>query len=379
MIKAGIVGLGFIGPKHLEALRRLGNVEIAGIADIDERMVKKRAAELHVKRVYRCAEEMIKDPEVSVIHICAPNYLHYSLAKAALEAGKHVVCEKPLACSLEEASELVDLAEKMGRIAAVSYNLRYYPMVQQARMMVKSGELGEILSCHGSYLQDWLLFETDYSWRLESGLGGKMRALADIGAHWLDMIEYVSGVRIQSLCCDFATFYPVRKKPKSHVLTFSGTAEKAIEYEEVTVDTEDYASMLIRFENGARGTLTVSQMSAGHKNQLIFEMAGSRKNVCFNSEHPNQLWVGYREKPNELLERDPAFLYPEVSVYTECPSGHAEGFPDTSKMLMKNIYSAIQGDKCSYPTFEDGYRVMQLCEAAAKSADTGMWTEVEYL
>lgn len=379
-LKSGIIGLGFIGPSHMEALRRTGLSDIVAIADINLPLAAQIAERYHVPKVYDDYRKLLADPEIDIVHICAPNYLHFEIAKAALESGKHVICEKPLVSKIEEANELVKLAKEKEKVAVVSFNLRYYPLVQQARKMIQSGKLGSIYAFHGTYLQDWLLLETDYSWRLDPKISGPSRAFGDIGSHWIDMAEYVTGKRVKSVCADKATFLPHRKKPRGTVLTFQQATD--IEYDDIKVETEDYMSLLFRFEDGARGSLIVSQVSAGKKNSLSFEADGSKQALSWNSEEPNSLWIGHREKPNEVLIKDPDLLDPEVRGYASFPGGHAEGFPDTSKQLFLQVYDYIlrggpeSGELPSFPTFEDGAREVRICDAVLKSCDELAWVEV---
>jgi len=380
-INVGIIGTGFIGPAHIEALRRLGNINIAALADIDIDTAKVKAENLNIKKYYGDYKELLKDDSIEVVHICTPNHLHYQMAKDALEADRHVICEKPLAIKIEEALELVELAEKKKKINAVHFNVRYYPLMRQVKMMVQKEDIGRIFSIHGSYLQDWLYYETDYNWRLESDLSGKSRAVADIGSHWMDLIEYISGLRINEVFADFATFFKVRKKPLKPVETYTGKILKPEDYKDIPIDTEDYASVLIRFDKDAKGVMTVSQVSAGRKNRIYFEMDGSKRSVAWESENPNKLWIGRRDYSNEEMMKDPSLVYPEVREIINYPGGHNEAFPDTSKQLFKEVYRDIKNNKISekieYPTFRDGLRELALCEAILESNKTEKWVRVK--
>ncbi len=271
-LKVGVAGTGFIGPAHVEALRRLG-IEVAGLSEIDLQRGQERAAALKIGKVYPTFGEMLADPAIDVVHITTPNYLHYPQVKAALLAGKHVICEKPLAMDSHEGGELVALAKQRGLVNAINFNLRFYPLSHQAHAMLKSGQLGEVYIVQGSYLQDWLLFPTDWNWRLEPGLGGDMRAVADIGSHWLDLVTFITSLDVEAVCADFHTFIPVRKKPGRALDTFGGKLQTAMEYVEQPIHTEDYATVLLRFKGGARGVFTVSQVSAGRKNRLFYEIS----------------------------------------------------------------------------------------------------------
>jgi predicted dehydrogenase len=379
-IKAGIAGVGFIGPAHLEALRR-NNVEVKGISTATPEESRQKAHELGVAVGYPTFEDMLADPEITVVHLATPNHLHFAQAKAALLAGKHVVCEKPLAMNTAESAELVKLAAERRLVNAINFNLRFYPCIQQARAMVQAGELGDLFILQGSYLQDWLLLPTDWNWRLEPELGGTLRAVADIGSHWLDMLTFITGLRAASVFADFKTFHPVRKKPARPVETYSGKLLQASDYVDQPIHTEDYAAILLHYANGVRGTLTVSQVSAGRKNRLFFEVNGAAQSLAWDSEHPNDLWIGRRDAPNGLLMKDPALFAPAARRVISYPGGHQEGFPDTFKQLAASVYGYLRaGDldaKPDFPTFADGHYEMQLCEAVERSAAEGAWVEVE--
>lgn len=379
-INVGVIGTGFIGPAHIEALRRLGTVNVVALADVDEQTARAKAAALGIARYYGDYREMLINRDIEAVHICTPNNLHYQMSKEAIEAGKHVVCEKPLAISVAEGDELVKLAAKKKVVNAVHFNIRYYPLMRQVRMMVKKGEFGDIFAIHGSYLQDWLFYPTDYNWRLEPDLSGKSRAIADIGSHWIDLIEYVSGLKIVEVFADFATFHKTRKKPLKPVETYAGKILRPEDYKDVKISTEDYASVLLRFDNDARGVLTVSQVAAGRKNRLYFELDGSKKAAAWESEKPNHLWIGRRDSSNEELMRDPSLVYPEVRDIISFPGGHNEGFPDTSKQMFREIYAYIAaGDMKAvpkFPTFKDGLRELVLCEKILESDKTQKWVKV---
>ena len=380
MLKTGVIGLGFIGPVHIEALRRNGLADIVAVADRNVSVAEVCAEKYNIPRVYADYRDLLADAEIEIIHICAPNFLHYEIAKAALEAGKHVICEKPLAILEEEAKELVDLAKRKQRVGVTSFNLRFYPLVQQAKSMIQNGKLGKLYAYHGSYLQDWLLYDTDYSWRLDSKVSGKSRAIADIGSHWIDMAEYVTGGRIVSLCADVTTFLPVRKKPIQQVQTFQ--VAKNMEYEDVKIDTEDFATLFFHMDDGVRGSLTVSQVSAGRKNRLQFEADGAENSLAWDSEQPNSLWIVHRNSYNEQLIKDPNLMDADAGVYAAFPGGHTEGFPDTLKQLFRLVYEYIfreghlSGENPSFPTFEDGLREIRICDAILKSSEEKAWVNV---
>jgi predicted dehydrogenase len=378
-IKVGVIGTGFIGPAHVEALRRLGNVDVVALAEYSDDVAKSKAEMLGIDKYYGDYTALLKDGDVQSVHICAPNYLHYEMAKAALEAGKHVVCEKPLAISVAEAKELVELAEKKGVVNAVNFNIRYYPLMRQLRLMIEKGEIGEVFAVQGSYLQDWLFHPTDYNWRLEPDQSGQSRAIADIGSHWMDLVEFVTGLKIAEVCADFATFHKIRKKPLKPVETYAGKVLKPEDYKDIPINTEDYATVLFKFENDGRGVMTVNQVAAGRKNRLYFELDGSKQAVAWESEVPNQLWIGNRDGNNEILMRDPSLVYPECAGLIDYPGGHNEGFPDTFKQLAREVYAVISGRKAGnarYPTFRDGLRELVLCEKIMESNEKKAWIRV---
>lgn len=379
MLNVLVAGVGFIGAEHVEAVRRTGLARAAVVGHTAEQ-TERKARELGLSEYSTDFAAAVRDPKIDVVHICTPNNLHFQMAKQALEAGKHVICEKPLTMTSAEAEELTALAEERGLVNAIHFNIRYYPLVRQAKEMVAHGELGRIYAVSGSYLQDWLIKDTDYSWRLESAQSGPTRAVGDIGTHWMDLIEYVTGDRITEVCADMATFLPTRKKPRGSVETWSGKVLRNDGYEQVSVDTEDYASVLFRSRDGIRGVYTVNQMAAGHKNRVYFEIDGERASLIWDSEEPNKLCVGYRDRGNEILIRDPSLTYPSAAGIMTLPGGHNEGFADTSKQLFKEVYQYIlRGDTTKqpvFPSFRDGLHEAKLCDAIVKSGRERRWGPV---
>ena len=378
-IKVGVVGTGFIGPAHIEALRRLPNVEVTALCEVNMELAASKAAQLGIERP--CTfDQLLAMEAIACVHVCTPNFLHHAQSKAVLLAGKHVVCEKPLAKDLHEAEELVALAKETGLVNAVHFNLRYYPLVRQMKTMREKGDLGEVYSILGSYLQDWLFYETDYNWRLEPDKSGDSRAIADIGSHLMDVLEYITGLKTVEVMADFNTIHKTRKKPLKPVETYSGKMLKPEDYADVPINTEDHANVLLRFDNGNRGVVTVSQVSAGRKNQLKLEISGSKQTFAWNSEAPNELWIGNRDRSNEVLMRDPSLSYPEARDLMSFPGGHNEGFPDTSKQLFKEVYAAVtagkQPENPSFPTFADGYRELLICERILESSRKQGWVKV---
>src|SRR6202041_2798550 len=366
-IRTAIFGTGFMGRVHLEAVRRVEFVEAAAIAGRNAEAARRLGAGFSIPTVAADYHDVLRDPAIRAVHICTPNAQHFPMAKDALQAGKHVLCEKPLATSVAAGEELVSLAAQKGLRNCVRHNLRYYPMVQQMRAMREAGELGEILVVQGTYSQDWLLYDTDWNWRVESG---PSRTFADIGTHWCDLVEHVTGLRITSLCADLQTFHTTRKKPKGSVETFAGKTFKPAEYEVVPIVTEDFGAMLFRMGPTTRGALTVSQISAGRKNRLFVEIFGSDGSAAWNAEQPDELWIGHRNSPNEIIVKDPALLPKPAQSYADLPGGHSEGYDDTFKQTFRRFYRTVSDRSAAveYPTFEDGIRQMRILDAVGESS-----------
>lgn len=378
-IGVGVAGTGFIGPVHIEALRRNG-IQVLGLAENTKEKAEQKAAELGIPRIYGSIDDMLADPDINVVHLATPNHLHHPHAKAALLAGKHVICEKPLTMNTTESAELVKLAAEKKLVNVVNFNIRMYPLAQQARSMVQSGKLGDMFILQGSYQQDWMLFPTDWNWRLEPDLGGTLRAVGDIGSHWLDLLTFITGLHVEEVYADFKTFHPIRKKPVKPLETFTGNILTLEDYIDQHIHTEDYATIILHYENGVRGVLMVSQVSSGRKNRLFFEINGSKSSLVWNSEKPNELWVGHRTEPNQTLMKDPALLSPEALETVSYPGGHNEGFPDTFKQLYVKVYDYILTGNYTktpdFPTFTDGHYSMQLSEAIERSAKESKWVKV---
>jgi predicted dehydrogenase len=372
-LSAALVGTGFIAAVHVDALRRLG-VDVLGVVGSSP----DRAAEAGLGNVYGSLGELLEDDRIDVVHLTTPNHLHYPQVKRALAAGKHVVCEKPLALTAAESRELVELADAAGVVHCTNFMARFYPLVQQARSLLNEGSLGEIWNVHGSYLQDWLLRPTDWNWRLEPERGGEVRAIGDIGSHWLDLVQFVTGSRIVEVFADLQTVIPIRRRPVGPVQTF---AQTEAEGEDVAIATEDLAHVLLRFEGGAPGAVVISQVSAGRKNMLSFELDGADAALGWNSERAEELWLGRRDRPNELLLRDPSLMKPAARETTTLPGGHAEGFAETFRELYRRVYRAVETGgpppEPDYPTFADGHWENILGEAIALSSRERRWIEVE--
>ena len=377
-IGAAVIGTGFIGTVHVEALRRIG-VQVRGVLGSTPERGRERATALGVAHAYPSLDAILDDPAVDVVHVTSPNHLHVPQATAILAAGKHVVCEKPLAMTAGESSRLVALAAESGLINAVNFNIRFYPLHQHVREFVAGGGLGDVRFVTGHYFQDWLLLETDWNWRLEPDKGGNLRAVGDIGSHWLDLAAFLTGQPIVSVMADLATFVTLREQPKGPVETFS--TERVEDTVERAVATEDVATILLRFANGARGSVAVSQISAGRKNSLQWEIDGSSGAAAWDSETPDHLWLGHRDRANEILLRNPALMGPAGRMASALPGGHIEGFGDTFGALFRAIYAdvatGVPADRPPYATFADGHDEMLVNDAIAESAKAGRWVEVD--
>ena len=378
-IGAAVIGAGFIGPVHVEALQRLG-VAVVGILGATPDESRGAATKLGLAKAYATLEELFADPAVKVVHITTPNRHHFGMASAALRAGKHVLCEKPLAMNSTESAALVELARNVRLAAGVNYNVRFYPLCLEARDMVRRGDLGDVYSVCGSYVQDWLFYPTDYNWRVLAEEGGALRAVADIGTHWLDLVQFITGSEVEAVCADLKTVHPIRQRPKGEVQTFKGKEETIVATEAVEITTEDYGGVMLRFRGGGRGMLWTSQVTAGRKNCLRFEIAGSKQALSWGSESPNELWIGHRERPNESLIRDPGLLSAYARGFINYPGGHNEGFPDTFKQIYRAYYDYIAAGNFTaaptFPTFADGHREIVLCEAILASHREGRWVDV---
>ncbi len=377
-IKTAIIGTGFMGRVHLEAVRRCEFVEVAAIAGRNTDVARRLGDGFSVPTIAADYRDLLRDSAIDAVHICTPNAQHFPMAKAALQAGKHVICEKPLATSVEEAEELVSLAARQGLRNCVCHNLRYYPMVQQMRRMREAGDLGEILAVQGTYFQDWLLYDTDWNWRIDSKVSGPSRCMADIGSHCFDMAEHVTGMRVSSLCADIQTFHPTRKQPKYSMETFANKMSSADDYVETTVDTEDYGTVIFRMGERTRGSVTASQISAGRKNRLSIEICGSQSSVAWNQERPDELWVGQRNSANQIFVKDPSLLKPEARSYADLPGGHSEGYDDTFKQVFRRFYASIAAPDAApeYPAFVDGLRQLAILDSVLQSHQTRGWVDV---
>ncbi len=373
-IGMGLVGAGFAGRHHIDAVRRLGFVDVVAIAGSSDASARERAGALGVAKSYGRYEALIEDPGVQVVHNTTPNYLHYPVTSAAIAKGKHVVSDKPLAMTAAEAHALLEQANRAGIVHAVTFNYRGNPLVQQARQAIARGDIGAPSFVHGRYLQDWLLKDTDYSWRLERDKGGPSSSLGDVGSHWFDLAEHVSGLRITQVLGELATV--VRQR------TRRSAARDTVDVVEIKV--EDLASVLLRFDNGAIGCLAVGQVCAGHKNDLAIEVCGTSGSIGWREENQNELWIGRRDGPSEILQKDPSLLDGDARRYARLPGGHQEGWTDAFGNVMRDIYEFIAARRApgdqhppAFATFEAGCRAARLVEAVLASAGAGgVWTTV---
>lgn len=377
-VKTAVVGAGFMGRVHSEAIRRVSNVDLVAVAAANDAEAAAFGDSIGVSRTYGNYKSLLDDSEIEAVHVCTPNALHFPVAKEALQAGKAVLCEKPLTLSVAEAKELVKLAEAKGLANCVNHNLRYYPVVQQIRRMIEAGELGDILIAQGTYSQDWLLYDTDWNWRIDRKANGALRAMGDIGSHWMDMVQHVTGLKITSLCADLQAFHKTRKQPKVAIQTFAGKTLQPEDYTEVPIDTEDYGGVLLHLGDRARGAFTVSQMSAGCKNRFSFEIFGTKCGVGWNQERPDELWIGHRNTPNQIIIKDPSLLLPQAASYADLPGGHSEGYDDTHKQVFKRFYRKVADPNApvEYPTFVEGLQGMEKLEKVLESSEKRAWVDV---
>ncbi len=376
-IGAAVIGTGFIGTVHAQALRRLG-VDVVGLLGSSAERGARAAEAIGVAKAYEDLDALLNDPAVQVVHVTSPNQFHHSQVKAIMAAGRHVVCEKPLTMTSAESAELVDLAAASDLITAVNYNIRFYPLNQHARQMAADGDLGDIRLISGHYMQDWLLHDTDWNWRLEADKGGLLRAFGDIGTHWIDLTSFITGLKVTSVMAELSTFVKTRQRPVGPVETFS--QERSAETVPATIETDDTALLLLRYDNGARGSVVISQVSPGRKNALQWQTDGSKSAAAWDSETPDHLWIGHRDQPNRILQRDASLMNARGAAAASLPGGHVEGFADSFFALFREIYGAVAAGKApenpGYASFADGHYEMLVCDAVLRSAREGCWVDV---
>lgn len=382
-VRCGLVGFGFIGPQHAEAMRRLGYVDVAAVCSNEPAQTQEKAERLGIPKVYCRYEDLLDDQSIEVVDIVTPTRMHHPIALAAMARGKHVIVEKPLSLSVAEARSMQEAAQSAGVVHAVTFNYRYFPMVQQARAMVKRGEVGSIHLLHGHYLQEWLLHDTDFSWRLDPLESGPSAMVGDAGCHWFDLVEHVTGLRVKSVLAELRTVIAVRRKPTRAREAFAEAGEEDTEPYPVTVP--DLGAVLLRFEGGATATFLASPLCAGHKNDLRLEIHGANLSLSWVQEDPNFLRVGRRGEPDQVISRDSGLLAKEVRPYTSLPGGHSEGWPDAFKNTLNNIFEFIAEGRdprsdgnIQFPTFADGFRAAAISDAIVRSHSAGgIWTDVE--
>jgi predicted dehydrogenase len=376
-IRTAVIGTGFMGRVHLEALRRVEGVDVVEIAATSADKARAAAEGFNVLNATGDWHDVIADPSIDAVHITTPNAEHFPMVKAAFEAGKHVLCEKPLAMNTAEAAELVALQAAKGLRGAVNHNLRYYPMVQQMRSLREAGDFGDILVVQGTYSQDWMLYQTDWNWRVDPAVSGPSRVMADIGSHFFDMAEHVTGLKVSEVCSDLATFWPTRTRPAGGGESFSGKLEGAKAGIETPVVTEDFGCTIFHMGK-ARGAMTASQVSAGRKNGLVLEIYGTKGGAAWAQERPEELWLGHRDAPNQVLLKDPSLLKEAARGFADFPGGHAEGYPDSHKQLFKRFYASIADAAVApeYPVLADGLRQLRILDAELESARSRAWVSV---
>jgi len=378
-LRAGVIGTGFIGPVHIEALKRLG-VQVTAICG-STKSASATAGKWGIPEVYGDYDyrAMLASPNVDVIHITSPNKVHVEQSLAALAVGKHVVCEKPLGMTSKETAKVVAAVKKRGSpVFAVNYMCRFFPAVLQMRAMVQRGDLGQIIHVQGHFFQDWLLKETDYNWRLLASEGGKLRAVGDIGTHWIDAVSFILSARVESVFAHLETFHKTRLRPKGEVKTFAKVGPKTmVPYK---VDTEDFGSLLLKFgrakhghADGVHANASISQVAAGWKCSLYIGIYGTKGGVRWDLQQPNEIIVGRRDEPNQILQRGTAGFSEDVAGFTDYPGGHPEGFPDSHKMHYRAVYEHIASGRKTpvlFASAEDGHHEVKLCEAVLKSSET---------
>ena len=377
-IRVGIIGMGYIGESHIEAVRRIGLCELYAIADTNASLAQKKADYYGIEKCYTTVDELLNDPNIDAVHNCTPNFLHLEINKKIIKSGKHLFSEKPLCTTYAEAKELVDLKKEYpDSVAAVNFNYRLNPMVQETKARIARGEIGNVNIATGSYQQDWLLYDTDYSWRLEPEMSGNSCAIADIGSHWMDAFQHVTGHKIVEVMADLRTVIPVRKKPKAQTETF--TSNVPTEFDEVEVKNEDYGAVMFRTDKGASGVYHVSEMAAGHGCYFNFEINGSKASVRWNQEENDRLWIGNRGGENHLIIRDPNAISPEVRPYTALAMGHPEGWNDAFKGNFYAFYRHIAEGSGEPPfaTLEEAAYIVKLTEAIVESSREKKWITVE--
>ena len=377
MIRIGVIGTGYIGPIHIEALSRISGIKVTAVADANIELARGTAKRYNIDKAVADYKDVINDPDIDVIHNCTPNKYHYPITKEAMEAGKHVLSEKPLAMTLEEAEDLVAIADKNGIVTGIDFCYRYYPVVQEMAVRIRRGDLGDVRMVSGTYFQDWLSEPTDFSWRLMRSETGESNITADLGSHWFDLIRFTTGLSVEDVLGDFATLIPVRKKPTRQVLAFEDV--KDVETEDFQAELEDYSAVLFKLSNGAPGSFTTSQACAGRKSDTEFQIYGSKCSYAWNHKNSTELWIGHRQKPNEILIENPVLQDASTAKYASLPAGHPTGYHDTVMNLFRDYYDAVGGNETSpvsRPTFETGLDEMKVVTAIIESHKQRKWVSL---
>ncbi len=352
----GIVGGGFMAAVHSRAARAAG-ARLGGITSSSPERSRRAAEALGVERAYDDLDALLADDAIEVVHVCTPNALHAEQSLAVIASGRQLVCEKPLAATVEDAERVASAARAAGAVVTVPFVYRFHPMVREARARVAAGELGRLHGVQGSYLQDWLLDATDDDWRVDAALGGASRAFADIGSHLVDLIEFVAGDRIDRVAAAKRTFL----------------AERA---EHRDIATEDAVAVVARTRGGAIATLHVSQVAPGRKNRLHLELAGSAESIGFDQESPETLWIG-RRRGSELLPREAGQLHEDAARLSNVPAGHPMGYQDAFTAFVADSYAAMRGESPDgLPRAADGLRAADVTAAVMTAASTEGWIEV---
>ena len=380
MINVAVIGTGYIGPVHIEALRRISGITVKGVTDANPELARRTAEKYNIEKIYRDYTEILADPSIHVIHTCSPNSLHFPMNKAAIEKGKHILSEKPLAMTLDQAEELTGLAEKKGVVTGINFCYRYYPVVLEMAFRLRRGDAGKVRMATGTWFQDWLSWDTDYTWRLTRAESGDSNISADLGSHWFDLVQFATGLRVTEVMADFATLIPVRKKPTRQVLAFEKVTD--VPFEEVKIELEDYSAILFRLDNGAPGSFTTSQATIGRKSDTEFQVYGSSLSYAWNHKRSNELWIGHRDTPNETMIESPVLQSPETASYASLPTGHPLGYHDAMLNLMRDFYDVVKaGGKeparaLPRPTFRTGYEEMRILKAVVESNKKRAWVKV---
>lgn len=381
MIKAinvGVIGVGFIGKQHIEAIRRIPKTKIIGIVQDNYDLAKEIAGTYDIEHYYDNMEDLLKLENLDVVHICTPNYLHYPMAKKIIEAGINVFCEKPLSLTSSEAYELSELCKEHNVKSAVNLNYRGNVMVKEMSHRVRNGMIGKPLIGQAQYVQDWLMYDTDYDWHFNPDLVGPSRAVADIGTHLFDLIQYVYGEKIVKVFCELVIAYPYRKEREQLGETFSLKYGDVIATKEVV--NEDAAFLIVELESGVKVSMDISQITGGYKNAVELVVSGSQSSLTWNQEIADKLVVGKRDSGNEIIYADQKYVSKEVRDYISLPNGHAVGWADAFKNSIYSFYRSFESDEDNeHVDFTEGYYLMKLVEAALESNKIKGWVVVNDL